>query len=246
MLFACEKKEDFTVNLRNPHKVEFQERVLSVTPGDLRPSDLQVVDLGLSVKWADRNVGAISVDDDGDLFAWGEIAPKDYYSWKTYEHNDYHDNMTLYLTKYCYDKYGESQDIDPNSDNLILHKNDDAAYVYYGEGYRMPTVQEFSELVNDCTWSVEEKKDKGGYLYKVTGPNGNSITIPVYEFALGEKAKVNSDATGREFAGIWSASLSPQESPYGQSLHLQGENINIVQTGQNRCIGNYIRAVFVK
>ena len=37
------------------------------------------VDLGLSVKWATKNVGASSPSDYGDYFAWGETRPKSSY-----------------------------------------------------------------------------------------------------------------------------------------------------------------------
>ena len=36
------------------------------------PADVVTVDLGLSVLWADRNIGAQNVEDFGDAFAWGE------------------------------------------------------------------------------------------------------------------------------------------------------------------------------
>ena len=49
------------------------------------------IDLGLSVLWADRNIGADSTTDYGYYFAWGETKPKDTYSWVNY--------------KYCQDGY---------------------------------------------------------------------------------------------------------------------------------------------
>ena len=43
------------------------------------------VDLGLSVYWAECNLGAEKPEDYGDYFSWGETSPKDNYSWETYE-----------------------------------------------------------------------------------------------------------------------------------------------------------------
>ena len=37
------------------------------------------VDLGLSVKWATCNVGAIQPEEFGDYFAWGEVETKEIY-----------------------------------------------------------------------------------------------------------------------------------------------------------------------
>jgi hypothetical protein len=48
------------------------------------PNGVEAVDLGLSVKWANMNVGAYKDSGYGSYFAWGEIKPKDYYSWDTY------------------------------------------------------------------------------------------------------------------------------------------------------------------
>ena len=39
------------------------------------------VDLGLSVKWATKNVGASSPSDNGGYFAWGETRTKSSYDW---------------------------------------------------------------------------------------------------------------------------------------------------------------------
>ncbi|MGM9816741.1 MAG: hypothetical protein ACI304_06750, partial [Lepagella sp.] len=38
------------------------------------------VDLGLSVKWATKNVGATSPSDYGDYYAWGETSTKSSYT----------------------------------------------------------------------------------------------------------------------------------------------------------------------
>ena len=46
----------------------------------------EFVDLGLSVLWADCNMGADSPTDYGSYFAWGETEPKNYFSWDNF-HN---------------------------------------------------------------------------------------------------------------------------------------------------------------
>ena len=45
----------------------------------------EIVDLGLSVKWADRNLGAGNSYDWGDYFAWGETQSKATYFWNNYK-----------------------------------------------------------------------------------------------------------------------------------------------------------------
>ena len=61
------------------------------------PDGVVAVDLGLSVKWANRNVGATKDSGFGSYFAWGEIKPKQYYSWGTYVWSK---NDTQFLVKY--------------------------------------------------------------------------------------------------------------------------------------------------
>ena len=46
----------------------------------------EAVDLGLSVKWATCNIGAIKPEEYGDYFAWGEIEPKEEYITRNYPH----------------------------------------------------------------------------------------------------------------------------------------------------------------
>ena len=48
----------------------------------------ECIDLGLSVKWATCNVGAIKPEEYGDYYAWGETEPKDFYFWSTYKYCD--------------------------------------------------------------------------------------------------------------------------------------------------------------
>lgn len=121
------------------------------------------VDLGLSVKWATCNVGAESPEDSGDYFAWGEVKPKENYSWDTYEHGTRIKNN---LTKYN------------SSDNkTILDPENDAAHVNWGGKWRMPTKEEQDELCNNCTWTWTKQNGVDGY--NVIGPNGNSIFLPV-------------------------------------------------------------------
>ncbi len=137
--------------------------VVSKGPGDVKTHE--VVDLGLSVKWATCNVGAETAYDTGDYFAWGETSSKSNYSWDTYKYGTY-DNLTRYNS---------------TDGNTVLKPEDDAATVNWGTGYRMPTQEEFEELVNKCTWNWDSAHN--GYL--VAGSNGNSIFLPASGFHHG-------------------------------------------------------------
>ena len=128
----------------------------------------QYVDLGLSVKWATFNLGASAPEDYGDYFAWGEVEPKDIYSWATYKLCN---GTSSSLTKYCSDSnYGKADY------KTTLETEDDAAYVNWGGDWRMPTETEWTELRQKCTW--QKTTINGVTGYRVTAKNGNSIFLP--------------------------------------------------------------------
>ena len=115
-----------------------------------------VIDLGLpsGTLWADRNIGAKSPEDSGCYFAWGEIEPK---TGKSYKYKD-----------------------NPKT----LPSSNDAATQNWDSDWRMPTKEQFDELIENCEWTW---KGKG---YEVMGKNGNSIYLPAagwrYEKLEGE------------------------------------------------------------
>ena len=138
-------------------------------PKNGKPATPEYVDLGLSVKWATFNLGAGKPEDYGDYFAWGEIEPKDYFDWSTYKWCNGSDNT---LTK-----YNTSSSFGTVDNKTMLELADDAAYVNWGDGWRMPTTAEQDELFNNCTWKWTTQNGVNGY--KVTSKsNGNSIFLP--------------------------------------------------------------------
>lgn len=115
------------------------------------------VDLGLSVMWASWNVGAMAPEEVGNYYAWGETTTKESY----------------YNTDYNYAKQIPDD---------ISSTEFDAAYVTWGENWRMPTSGEAQELAYYCDWS--RAVVNGMQCYKVTGPNGNSIILPCSGFKI--------------------------------------------------------------
>lgn len=134
------------------------------------PTVAEAVDLGLSVKWASCNVGASSPEERGNYYAWGEVEPKDNYTWETYKWCDGTGDSML---KYCTNGEYSYNVID---NKTVLDLEDDAAHVNMGGNWRMPTYDEFNELRKNCT--IISTTYKGVKGYKVVGPNGNSIFLP--------------------------------------------------------------------
>ncbi len=132
----------------------------------------EAVDLGVSVKWASWNIGASAPEQYGAYLAWGETVPNWEYSWLTYKWCNGSYNS---LTKYNNDSwYG-------NVDNKrVLDLEDDAANVNWGEGWRMPTSDEWSELVNNCKVEMTSLNGVNGLRFtsKIDGFTDKSIFIP--------------------------------------------------------------------
>ena len=140
------------------------------------PEAAQAVDLGLSVKWANMNVGATNPEGYGDYFAWGETATKTTYNWSTYfDTNDGGSTFTKYNN---------------NGGKTVLDPEDDAARVNWGGSWRMPTKAEWQELLSNCTWTSTKQNGINGY--KVTSKKAGYTdkfiflpeTVKPYIFAI--------------------------------------------------------------
>ena len=91
------------------------------------------IDLGLpsGVKWASFNVGATTPEEYGNYYAWGET--------ELPANNDYSvNNCSTY-----------DVEIADFSGNPTF----DAATANWGEEWRMPSKDDFQELIDNCTWN---------------------------------------------------------------------------------------------
>ena len=187
----------------------------------------EAVDLGLSVKWATMNVGANSPEEYGDYFAWGETTPKETYSWETYKWCK--GGYQLTLTKYCSNSsYGTVDN------KTVLDPEDDAAQANWGGTWRMPTIDEYKELVNKCTWIWTTQNSVDGY--KVTGPNGNSIFLPAAGYRY-DGSLSNAGSNGY----YWSSSLYADYPLGGWYLYFYSSNFSVDYS--RRYYGQSVRAV---
>ena len=144
-------------------------------PGVPIPTDC--VDLGLAsgLLWAKYNIGTTEPTKPGDYYAWGETSTKKEYYSTNYKHFKAKYNIEVL-------KYNEEDG------KTVLDLNDDAARANLGVGYRIPTKEDWEELLEDCKWEavtttlseiIDPSQTKIIARWKVTGPNGNSIVLPM-------------------------------------------------------------------
>lgn len=175
--------------------------LLMTSCGDDEPTRLtyESVDLGLSVKWATTNVGAINPEDNGRLFGWADSTG----SHKTF------DQITI-----AYRPGSDGHEVTVVNWNSIYYggKNPllnisgtpyDIAIYQWNSKWRMPTKSEWQELMERCTWTTETTEN-GLTVYRVTGPNGNHIILPM----TGMRAQSGNIIEGRTTKGCYWTSES--------------------------------------
>lgn len=197
------------------------------------------VNLGLpsGLLWASCNVGAAKPEEYGNYYSYGETQCKDEYNWDTYkfcagidEDDAFESNN--HLTKYCTKAQNGH---DGFTDNLtILEPCDDAATANLGGDSRTPTLDEWEEMLDNCTciWS----KQNGVNGRKFTGPNGNSIFLP----AAGGYIDGDIDFDGSECCYM-SASLDNDHPSCAWLLVFDSEEIEMSVDGRD--LGHPVRAV---
>ena len=130
---------------------------------------IAAIDLGLSVEWCDRNINAVSPDDSGSYFAWGETIGKTEFVWNNYKWGN--------PSAGGLNKYNNNATLGKNDGLVRLESGDDAAYSKFGGKWRMPTADEWLELKQKCSWQWTKQGNCEGF--KVTSEDGNtSIFLP--------------------------------------------------------------------
>ena len=207
------------------------ETTLSKKPTYTYVNGHEFVDLGLpsGLLWAKTNIGAERPADDGNYYAWGETEPQtsNSYSWDSYKYGTSSSNLT---------KYNSSDG------KTTLDSEDDAAYVNWGDSCRMPTIDEFGELLNsdNCTWTWATHENSDGFIrgYEVTSvKNGSSIFLP----AAGYRDDVDLDEHG-SLGHYWSSTLNARYSDWACYLYFDSSR-HPQESYDDRCIGCTVRPV---
>ena len=176
---------------------------------DISNITYEEVDLGLSVKWANKNIGAQTVDDYGTYFSWGNTEGYTVSGTKfltvdeacqlissvtgqTVTTKEELENMLSQMGM-TIDNLGtvDGYSFDENTYNSTsggqftgntLDAEHDAATSIMGDTWRMPTIEEYQELVN----AVKSSDGTKGTLtcqYEYIDLNGEQQSLVVYNDA---------------------------------------------------------------
>lgn len=222
------------------------------------------IDLGLSVKWATFNVGATKPEELGDYYAWGATEPwyQSGYAlvnpisrWKPGKSAGYCLTNAPYLTSCTNDlssskwskyignitsDYKDESATDEDASKKILDLSDDAARANWGGSWRMPTIEEWSELMNsdNCTWEWTEINGMKGYKVKSrkTGFSDNYIFLPAAN-SIADKTIFPPGKVGK----YQSSSLYTKNPNSAQSLYFNIDETTLIKI--SRGAGLSIRPV---
>ena len=194
--------------------------------------------------FASMNIGAMFEWDSGGYFAWGEVEPEvphdnNFYDRRRFDWDAPYrwGSAENKLTKYC-TKAGLWGGSGAPDNKLVLDPEDDAAAVWLGGGWRMPTNHEWWGLTANCDWKWTTVSGVNGYL--VTGKGGyigNKIFLPAA--GIGRDTLLN----GADDIGCyWSSTLVADYPEKAWGLGFDGGNQ--IVSGYDRCFGMPIRAVF--
>ena len=174
-------------------------------------------------------MGADKPEEYGDFYAWGETIPKKIYNWATYTLcNGTYKTLTKYCTAEYYGTVDNKTELDPE---------DDAAYVNWGESWRMPTAEQMQELIDNCIWGWSTQNGVQGQL--VTGPNGYTLFFPAAGYINGSVHNDEGHA-----ASIWSSSLNAGTTFEAYYIGFNPGSVN--EFSSIRMLGHSVRAVRVK
>lgn len=181
--------------------------------------DKNAVDLGLSVKWHQCNLGAAAPGQGGGWYAWGALEEQERYSKSDY----------VFYTEDGFTKYNEADGLEK------LQAADDVVKVKLGKKWRMPTMAEVEELVDNCEreWIEVDGVD----CLKFTAKNGKSIIFP----GVGDKFSSFEPHPGK-VVRVWTSELQKGDPDTGIHLYCT-ERTASPDAHAARYIGYQIRPV---
>ncbi|MBR6858964.1 MAG: Ig-like domain-containing protein [Bacteroidales bacterium] len=198
----------------------------------------EVVDLGLSIKWAMCNLsdtGLVNAPDIyGDYYAWGETETKSSYLWSNYK---WADGSPKTLTKYnTNSSYGT---VDGKTVLEAGPDGDDVASRILGGKWRMPTNEEWQELRKNCKWTWTSLNGVNGM--RITSNQPGYTDTWIFLPAAGQWRGDSTTSVGHE-GYYWSSSLQ-ESTPYLAYPGFTFKSSGFLGIFPDRCYGQTVRPV---
>lgn len=217
------------------------------TPEPEMYNGYEYIDMGSGTLWAAHNVGANSITEVGNYYAWAETTPKDEYSWDTYLYSAHKNGGPDELTKYCFSpEYGYNGFVD----YLTTIDNNNTTALNWEGKWSFPTKADFDLLLENSIVTVDHDSLGTEGVKFTSKVNGNKLFFPYTGYIDGT---YKYDANRR--VAVWTGHLAgdgfaiedqrPSSAVYLHVMINQGE----VTKGTYlfaRCIGLPIRLVVYK
>ena len=202
----------------------------STTGGGTATETMEYVDLGLpsGKKWSKKYLGAETVTDEGDYYAWGETSPKDI--------NDF----TKENYKLLDGAWGEFRRYHGKDGWKQLMPYDDAATARLGNKWHIPTETEVKELFDNCTAKEITLNGQPG-IALVSKINNNYIFFRNNGVRSGNKWYFATECVS------WTADLSPLEVHNAIFFKIymdEGDIITTTKWVNERADGMNIRPIY--
>lgn len=236
MLASC-SSEDTVAIIQEPQKPEPQFADFKLPSGTL---------------WSKMNLGATSEQDPGYYYSWGEISPKDSYTWETYLwQTGFLDGVSGNLTKYVLKpSFGSVDRI------INLLPEDDAAFQYM-EGLRVPTSEQVKELFDHT--SQEEITIDGKHYYLIASSDIDLhnaipakeeplfpfeyIILPMAGYMENGVVKMPEPLSGyvSDFGCYWTSDLNIEDNRKACSINLNRYHSATGTTDDGACTSSELR-----
>ena len=201
-------------------------------------SEMECVDLGLSVKWATCNLGASKPTECGGYYQWA--GTKDVSDTKIYLDWDNCPYHTGSSSTSGWTKYNTRLSYGTVDNKTVLEAKDDAASVALGGKWRIPTDTEWDELRNtsNCSWTWTAIDGVNGYKVqsKKSGYSDQWIFLP----AAGYRFDYYLSNVG-SYGFYWSSSLNTDYPNYAYYLYLSSSSVK--KNNLSRYYGRSVRPV---
>ena len=138
--------------------------------------------------WATTNIGAEKPEDYGYYFWWGDTVgyKRENDKWVASDGSNSNFSFTSGNTPTCNKSVTTLRSEGWITADGVLAPEYDAAWTHWGGDWRMPTRQEFDDLISQCDWTWTTLNGVNGYIVRGKGDySSKSIFLPCAGYGLG-------------------------------------------------------------